>query len=205
MDKNNPLTPNDIMPNPSFSERHTRKVTVPIETVWTAATELRGSEIRLLAPLLNLRELPSKLNRKSASLNLADQTKTFIEEFAAQGAIVLRQDTQPINGKATLLFGAAGKFWKPVGNKPIHFDNPEEFCSFDTPDYARFIASIEAVEKDDHVELITETRIQGNDKRSNMLFAFYWALIRLPSGLIRRSWLAAIERRALQPLPAPVG
>lgn len=46
------------------------------------------------------------------------------------------------------------------------------------------------------MELITETRVEGTDKASNAKFAPYWALIRLPSGLIRRCWLAAIERRA---------
>ena len=57
-------------------------------------------------------------------------------------------------------------------------------------------ASLEAVDRGDHVELITETRVAGTDRASNMKFAPYWALIRFPSGLIRRCWLAAIERTA---------
>jgi hypothetical protein len=42
----------------------------------------------------------------------------------------------------------------------------------------------------------TETLVAGTDELSTRRFRPYWALIRLPSGLIRRSWLAAIERRA---------
>jgi len=42
----------------------------------------------------------------------------------------------------------------------------------------------------------TETLVAGTDQASTRRFRPYWALIRLPSGLIRRSWLAAIDRRA---------
>lgn len=34
------------------------------------------------------------------------------------------------------------------------------------------------------------------DDAARRAFALYWLLIRGPSGLIRRSWLAAIDRRA---------
>lgn len=40
-----------------------------------------------------------------------------------------------------------------------------------------------------------ETVVVGTDRASTRRFAPYWAFIRLPSGLIRRSWLAAIDRR----------
>ena len=42
---------------------------------------------------------------------------------------------------------------------------------------------------DHHTELLAETRVWGTDRASTFKFAPYWALI-------RRSWLAAIERRA---------
>lgn len=45
-------------------------------------------------------------------------------------------------------------------------------------------------------EFETITRVNGTDQASSRKFAPYWAIIRGPSGLIRRSWLAAIDRRA---------
>jgi hypothetical protein len=42
----------------------------------------------------------------------------------------------------------------------------------------------------------TETLIVGTDDASTQKFGPSWRLIRLPSGTIRRSWLAAIDRRA---------
>ncbi|MEV0584769.1 hypothetical protein [Nonomuraea sp. NPDC050310] len=45
--------------------------------------------------------------------------------------------------------------------------------------------------------LVTETRVRGTDARARRWFRPYWMVIRLPSGLIRRVWLAAIRRRAL--------
>ena len=52
------------------------------------------------------------------------------------------------------------------------------------------------VERDGATLLTTETRILGTDPASRRVFGCYWLIIRGPSGLIRRSWLAAIDRRA---------
>ena len=61
---------------------------------------------------------------------------------------------------------------------------------------AKAVLSIEVVERGELTEIITETRIAGTDSAARRAFARYWLLIRGPSGLIRRSWLAAIDRRA---------
>jgi hypothetical protein len=47
--------------------------------------------------------------------------------------------------------------------------------------------------------LITETRVAGTDATASRRFRRYWRLIRLGSGAIRRSWLAAIRRRVADP------
>jgi hypothetical protein len=156
---------------------------------------VRGSEIRTLAPLLSIRGLPGRLMRRK-TIEVSRTERPFLEEFAASGIAMLRSDDEPVDGRVTVMLGAAGKFWKPIGNTPIKFATPDEFVSFNDPGFARFVSTIEAVDRGNHVELVTETRIAGTDRKANLLFAPYWALIRLPSGLIRRSWLAAIERRA---------
>jgi hypothetical protein len=45
-------------------------------------------------------------------------------------------------------------------------------------------------------QLSTETRVDVGSLGMTLAFYAYWALIRIPSGLIRRRWLAAVVRRA---------
>jgi hypothetical protein len=47
--------------------------------------------------------------------------------------------------------------------------------------------------------LTTETRVLATDSRTRRLFAAYWRLILPGSALMRRTWLAAIRRRAEGP------
>jgi len=50
------------------------------------------------------------------------------------------------------------------------------------------------IESDGHVT--TETRVFARTEGARRKFAIYWRLIRPGSGIIRRSWLEAIKRRA---------
>ncbi len=79
----------------------------------------------------------------------------------------------------------------------IAFPDGDAFVEFDEPGNAKTVARLDAVDLGDGTTRIeTETLVAGTDLASTRKFRPYWALIRLPSGLIRRSWLAAIERRA---------
>jgi hypothetical protein len=48
----------------------------------------------------------------------------------------------------------------------------------------------------DGTHLTTETRVFAQTDEARRAFAIYWRLIRPGSGIIRRSWLEAIKRRA---------
>ena len=45
--------------------------------------------------------------------------------------------------------------------------------------------------------LSTETRVHAATRRARFAFGAYWLLIRAGSGILRRTWLRAIRRRAL--------
>ncbi len=84
-------------------------------------------------------------------------------------------------------------------NAPIAFPDADAFIDFDEPGHAKVVARLDAIDLGDGTtRLETETLVAGTDPASTRRFRPYWALIRLPSGLIRRSWLAAIDRRARQ-------
>ena len=85
----------------------------------------------------------------------------------------------------------------------IRIDEPEkaggeEFAAFDRAGYAKMAANFRLAPTagGGAVRLSTETRVACTDASSARRFARYWRLVRPASGAIRRSWLAAIKRRA---------
>lgn len=184
----------DALANAPFTEIHRRVVDAPIERVWPECLAVEAAQVRALGPLMAVRMLPSALRGRGRGPAAAP--RPLLDEFTGQGFVLLRADDEPRHGRAVVLFGAAGRFWSLSGNAPIPFDRPADLLAFDRPDHAVTVARLEAIAQPDGTTLIeTETRVAGTDPASTRRFAPYWAIIRLPSGLIRRSWLAAIDRR----------
>ena len=183
------------LPRARFKEFHHRTVDRPIADVWPHCLDVQTTEVRTLGPLFALRNLPATITGGTGPLQTSEQT--MLDVFAAMGFAMLRRDEAPVDGRAVVLFGAAGKFWSPMHNHPTTFDDADEFLAFDEPGFAKTVARLEAIALDDGTTRIeTETWVDGTDAASTRKFAAYWAIVRLPSGLIRRSWLAAIDRRA---------
>lgn len=182
------------LPSSRFGELHTRTIDRPIEKVWPAALAVTAGEVRTIGPLFALRGLPRKL-RGQEPPNLSPAT-ALLDAFAAAGFEVLRRDAEPTDGRAVVLFGAVGRFWSPAHNAPLELGSPQAFLDFDEPGYAKTVARLEAFADGNMTRIETETLIAGTDDASMKKFAPYWMLIRGPSGLIRRSWLAGIDRRA---------
>ena len=167
----------------------------PIDVVWPAALALRASEIRLFGPLMALRHVPQHLTGRDAPMG-GEIEASFVEQFEQGGFSTFRHDDKPVDGRAAVIQGAAGRFWSPIGNTPRSLGDADEFLACVEPNLAKTAFILEAVAHGDRTELITETRVAGTDRSSTRKFGVYWAIIRGPSGLIRRSWLAAIDRRA---------
>jgi len=183
-----------VMPNPPHSELHTRVIEAPIDRVWQSLLELPADEIRLLKPLFALRGLPATvLGRRAPQPIGADPV---LDLFAKEGFVMLRKDAEPSDGHAIMIFGAAGKFWSPAHNGPVQFESAADFVEFDQPGNAITFARFEAWQVGGRTRLETETVVDVTDPASRRKFASYWAVIRAPSGLLRRSWLAAVDRRA---------
>jgi len=170
-------------------------VPAPIDEVWPHCLGVTAAEIRALSPLMALRDLPARLTGTRLRSGPA-APRGLLDVFADEGFIVLRRDASPVDGHASVVFGAAGKFWSLRSSRPIEFADAEKFLAFDEPGHARTIARLDAIDNGDGTTRIeTETRVAGTDLAGTKKFRSYWAVIRLPSGLIRRSWLAAIDRR----------
>jgi hypothetical protein len=101
-----------------------------------------------------------------------------------------------------IVFGIAGKFWAPreMANL-VPVPDAEAFRAFAVPGQAKGAMAIRVEPLDDGRALLaTETRVRCSDRRARILFAFYWTLIRIPSGIIRADMLRAIARRATVPV-----
>lgn len=187
----------DALPNARFGELHHRTIAAPIDEVWPACLHVTTREVRVVGPLFAVRGLPKKL-RGGRPPELAED-QSLLAAFQHEGFVLLRSDPEPVDGRALVLFGAAGKFWSVTGNAPRRFDVPQDLLDFAEPDFAVTVARLEAIDQGDGTTRVeTETLISGTDAASTAKFAPYWAFIRLPSGLIRRSWLAAIDRRVTE-------
>lgn len=184
----------NTLPAAPFRELHSRTIAAPIADVWSSFLELPADHIRLLSPMFALRSLPARLKRGRAVA--PGGSRPALELFADEGFVTLRRDEVPSDGHAILIFGAAGKFWAPAHNGPIHFDSPDAFLDFDEPGNAKTVARFEAWSDGEQTRFETETVVDVTDPASRRKFAAYWTVIRGPSGLLRRSWLAAIDRDA---------
>ncbi|MBM3948670.1 MAG: hypothetical protein FJ312_05425 [SAR202 cluster bacterium] len=96
-----------------------------------------------------------------------------------------------------LVVGTVGRFWQPLSGLAVLAD-ADEFVGFDHPAWAK-VAMDFVIRDAPHqggVVLSTETRIRVTGEGARRKFAVYWMFIRLPSGLLRRTMLRAIKRRA---------
>lgn len=187
--------PHAFITDPHFSERHQRTVHAPVGAVWAAATSVTPEEIRLLAPLMAVRYLPHVLTGRVTRSPRAEGA-SFLDVFEAQGFLPLRHDTSVIDGRAVTVYGAAGRFWSLTGNAPVPLGDAQAFAHHQDPGTVKVAFSLEVVESRTGTVVTTETRIVATDRAARRAFGRYWLVIRGPSGLIRRSWLAAIDRRA---------
>ncbi|MCP3959927.1 MAG: molybdopterin-dependent oxidoreductase [bacterium] len=155
---------------------------------YRALGEVTGREIRLLMPLMALRQLPALLTGRARR---GDREMPIFEAIERGGFARIAEDP----GRE-MVFGVVGRFWKLTRNTPIEtVRDLDGFTSFDRPGSARAAMSFLVRAEGRGCRLITETRIDTTDARAARSFRRYWRIVRPGSGLIRRSWLAAVRRR----------
>lgn len=185
------MTLDDALPRFDFRERHATRVRAQADVVMRALWAVRPGEVRMLRELMWLRVLPARLAGCDL-LGLDDQAPLL--EVALRGGFVrLAEDPE-----RELVLGAVGRFWRLSGTR-VSLDGPEAFLRFAEPGYAKTAMNFRVDPGPDGCRLSTETRILCTDAGAWWRFDLYWTVIRLGSGLIRRTWLAAVRRRAEAP------
>lgn len=165
------------MPEYDRREVHRRTVTAPPEAIWAAVKELRSDEMTLMRMLMGIRTLGRRRG---------DDARPVLSAFRGMGFRLI--DEEP---EKELVIAGIGRFWQLSGGLRV-VESREQFASFEEPNYAKVAFNFRLEDG----ELSTETRILGTDAHASRRFGLYWLLVRPGSGLIRREWLRAIDKRA---------
>jgi hypothetical protein len=165
------------MPTYDRREVHRRETAAPPSALWGAIHELRGSEMALMRALMGIRTLGRRADRGD---------RTVLEGFERMGFRPVAEEP----GRELVVVGI-GRFWKPSGGLR-KVTSREQFLAFEEPGYAKVAFDFRIADG----ELSTETRIASTDAAASRRFGLYWLAIRPGSGLIRREWLRALDRRA---------
>ena len=168
-----------FLPTYEFSERHETVVAAPRDAVRRAADEWRPADSWLWRVLFRLR-----------GLGRLDGT---MRQWAEAAGFLCLADTED-----EIVYAQAGRFWsRNERDALVSPRTAEELLTLDDPGVAVAAMSVrlEALAPD-RTRVVTETRIRALGPRARRRFRLYWLLIRPFSGVLRRSMLAGIKKRA---------
>ena len=174
----------DFLPEFDVNEVHRTRVAASPADALAAAKEATPGEMPLVRLLFGLRSLPALVTRRGGLPSAKD--RPLAEQMLEFGFVPLA------DAPDELVFGFVGQPWKIFGGSMPRLRSAEDWLAFDEAGYVKAVMNFRA--RDGMVE--TETRVRATDPASSRRFARYWRVIRPGSGMIRRSWLRAIKRRA---------
>lgn len=183
-----PKTLDSFLPEYRHNEVHETIISASPEAVRRAVREVKGREIALARLLFGIRLLPGRLLGRR--MPERDYERTILDTALAGGFILLSESPDEI------VLGVIGQFWKLTGEL-VRLSGPEEFLAFSREGYAKGAVDFTLEElADGRVRLRTETRILPLGREAARRFGLYWTVVQPGSALLRRSWLAAIRKRA---------
>lgn len=169
----------DWLPDHHVRTRHARASSAPPDALWAAANEARVRDTRTLRPLMAMR-LPGQGPRPDT---------TFRELFRT-GIFTLLED-----GERHSISGVAGRLWTPSGHY-ARFETGADYKEYAEPGTAKVALMTSVHEHERGSEIVTETRVWCADRRAQLRFRPYWAVVGPFSRFIRLELLGAVTRRA---------
>ena len=169
----------EFLPEYDFSSRHSCVIHAPQEAVRRATQQWQPRESLLWRGLLLGRGL--------------GHPEGTLRQWAERLGFLCLADTDE-----EIVYAQAGRFWALRERAALISPRTrEELSAIDDPNVAiaAMTLRIEVIAPDE-TRLATETRVRALGPQSRRAFRVYWLLIEPFSGLLRRSMLAGIKKRA---------
>jgi hypothetical protein len=179
-----------LLPRFDVRQVHETWVSAPADVVYSAVMQVTGREVRILMPLEFLRWLPGFLVGRRPFR--PDASRPLLTQFTV-GVVPLGE-----RPGREVVAGAVGRFWRTFGNEAAPVRTRADFIAFSDPHYAKAAIAFTVFPEREGTRVKAETRVVGTSADARRLFRRYWFMIRPASDAIRRSWLAAIRRRAVR-------
>lgn len=173
------------LPRAQFRERHEAWVVGDPGPILDVLSSLDDRDDALVRAMLTLRELPSRLwGALGGRSALRGKPRFGLHSF-----------TELERGDEVLVLGLAGRFWR-LDFGLVDIPDAQAFRDFNEAGTARLVMTFVVESRNEGAaRLITETHVHCPDTMSFVMFAPYWAIIRLGSGLIRRRMLRLVQQR----------
>ena len=179
-----------FVPDFQFREVHAMTIRASPSKVLESARSIRPGDVPLVRFLMALRSIPAVLF-EGERYNPGKADAPLLDQIVGSGFLVLGEEP----GKE-LVLGTIGQFWRPTGNICRDILTPNQFISFQEEGWAKAGWNFFVEEDGVTSRLVTETRIHVLGASATRKFGLYWRTIRGGSGLIRRTILKAIKRKA---------
>lgn len=180
-----------FVPKYQFREIHAITIRASAPKVLESARSIRPSDVPLVGFLMGLRSIPAAL-RGGECYKPGKNDAPFLDQVVGEtGFLVLGEEP----GKEFVL-GIVGQFWKLTGNINHMILSPDQFLLFQEDGWAKAGWNFLVEQEGMTTHLVTETRIHVQGTWAKRRFWFYWLMIRPGSGLLRRTMLKAIKRKA---------
>jgi hypothetical protein len=167
----------EIVPTYDARSRHTIRVAADPARVYAAARDVDLGSTWLVRLLMGVRLIPAWVAGARGPL-VSLPRFTVVAEAPGEEFVL----------------GIMGRFWTPAGGLVIA--SPEQFRLMPPAGLAQGIWNFRVKPNGTGTELSTETRVRCADEATRRQFRRYWRVIRLGSGLMRRSMLRHIRSEA---------
>jgi len=179
-----------FMPEYHFNEVHSIRIQAPPDTIFRSIRAVTPAEVRWLRTLYWIRSLPARIGGTTS--RTSPEPEPILDPEPDSGTVILGEEP----GRE-LLFGLIGQFSKLAGGARPRIEGPQQFLAFHHPDQIK--ATMGFWLRDEGGgwwRLTTETRVLALDPSTRRKFSAYWRVIYPGSSLLRRTFLAAVKRRA---------
>jgi hypothetical protein len=179
----------DALPVWHWCETYGRRVDAPPQDALAAFLAVTLNDMALTRLLMTLRDLPSALLGRRRHEGIPGEGPS-IDRMLDSGFCNLGE-----NPGRELAVGIIDQSWKFDGGERAQVNDVAEFTAYDRPGFVKIGVNFLATPLDGGTFLSIQTRILATDERTRRIFGAYWVFIRPFSGLTRKAWLEAAQRR----------